>query len=294
MAPPVFGMLKDEPWLDILQMVTAVGSLVLNIVLLLANYRRGENRWATDGILCTINAIADSRVSDPKLIYDDSLWCKINYFVARSLALICLGIAALLALVRYLVIVRGHQPHPRRWTCVTLVFVGFSIFITVQRAAGARIYVYPSKLYCSPVSLQPSLSGVSVATAIEFLTILPLLIIPFCYSRVSTFYARLISNLNSSYIATRARFRVHHKILGILAIAIAYSLAVLPDYAVLVFLWHFKFSPPSLIIGLATCLSNFVSVLNAIFPLVYHEEIRREAVNFFMPTTPSLTFKPFT
>ncbi|KAJ9079186.1 hypothetical protein DSO57_1038056 [Entomophthora muscae] len=284
MISPIFGELWDEPWLNILQMAVASGSFILNIILLLANYRRENTRWATDGILCTITGLADctiamyvmlstaARTFDHTLLYDDSTWCRINYIVGRTMGLACLDVAALLSLVRYLVIVRGHAPHPRGWACVALSLLALIATVTFEHSRNSTIYVFPAKLYCSPVNERNSLLLLSIL--IQLLGILPLFVIPFCYARVSLHYVKIASRLS-------VQPQLRSKIFGICIMATAYILAFAPDYIIFGLLNYFYILPTPLLTGLASCISGCVSLLNAIFPLLYHTEIHQNALDLF-------------
>ncbi|KAJ9060455.1 hypothetical protein DSO57_1030751 [Entomophthora muscae] len=284
---PFFGNTERVWWIETLQLSIACVSIVLNGVLLRSNYRRTESRWATDGILITLTAILDLilgaylitnssiRFTHPELVRDNSDWCTLTFIMGRAFGLACLVLVALLSLVRYLVIVRGHKPHPRRWTCISLFICLFLPILFSVRAKLSTLYVFPSKLYCSPVQTESGFFPHFVAVVFYGLSLPPLVIIPFCYASVSFHYSRLVSNIYGGETSTRAKIR--EKIIGTTIIVISYWFVILPDFIQLLAFRQYGFITNPYLDGLVCCLSNCISLINALFPLLYHEEIRREA-----------------
>ncbi|KAI0225899.1 hypothetical protein L0F63_006411, partial [Massospora cicadina] len=251
---------------------------------------RRECRWATDGILITMAAILDCgqscfvitttliRVIDPLGVHDGSMWCSVSFVVGRSIGLSCLALVALLSLVRYLVIVCGHNSHPKRWTCSAIFSCVFISAVLYYRSTLFELYVYPSKLYCSPIKFNNDFSTAIIGYLILPMSFIPLFTIPYCYARVSFYYYRLVNKLCSE---EPSRTRAYRKIAVIIMMVVSYWLVIFPEYILFFSFILFDLHPTPLLDGIVCCLSNCVSLVNALFPLICHYEIRKEARMLF-------------
>ncbi|KAJ9070780.1 Galanin-like G-protein coupled receptor npr-9 [Entomophthora muscae] len=263
-------------WIDLLYSLTTLVSFVVNVILLVCNYRRGEGRWSTDGILITINALLDSilaayavsstlvRIQYPSTIFRDSLWCHITLFIERALSTACLNTVMLLALVRYLVIVHKTNPYPRFWA-----FVAFGLILALLILAGicsrdSKLYVYPSGMYCYPVFSR--LENTSKAVYLFYLIfyIPHLLIISFCYLRISWHYQQLLRAREF-----RATTGVWGKILGLFVVVLAYWVSIIPHIVIVNIV-----NPNITLDGLFYWFKGCFLLINALFPVLFHLEIQ--------------------
>ncbi|KAJ9056661.1 hypothetical protein DSO57_1030681 [Entomophthora muscae] len=279
-------------WLDSLLLFTSFTSLALNGVLVIGNYRRGARRWATDGILITMTAFLDclmsiciiwatlSRLVDPSLVYDGSRWCHITFICGRILGMTCLNLVMYLSLVRYLVIVRHRNSNPRFWTILAILTVLSIAVITVLRYTDPDLRVFPSGVYCSVVSQDATLGISLVSNALYLFSFPPLFVVPFCYAKVSSHYARLISICESDLHVVR---KMRGKIAGIILVTLAYWLAVIPGVLLYFAIRLFDLVPSPTIDGLVYWLLTSVALINGIFPIFFHNEIRASVVDMFSP-----------
>ncbi|KAJ9073401.1 hypothetical protein DSO57_1016942 [Entomophthora muscae] len=269
-------------WIDALQVATALASFSLNGILLLCNYRRGKNRWTTDGILITINALLDCvisftlilnafiRLGYPALVYDGSTWCRISFINEEVLGAVCLNLVTVLALARYLIIVRGYNPHPMAWTFVALFVALVASFTLSFRVVEAQLYVYPAGMYCYLIA--PQLGVLTPFSIVCFLLYVPhLFIIPYCYLRLSYHYSRV---MNRHVCEFDASYRLKQKILGLIVVIVVYWLSLIPYITVSSAIRYFHFAIPPLADGLIYWLKCCFILINALFPILFHAEIQ--------------------
>ncbi|KAJ9068920.1 hypothetical protein DSO57_1023775 [Entomophthora muscae] len=277
-------------WVDSLQIIVSLVSVALNGILLLCNYRRGNGRWATDGILISMNAALDCvismymiggtiyRLMYPSLVIDNSTWCKVSFIMERSLAISCIHLVMLLALARYIAIVNNRSTSSHVWILSAILSTTGIFAFTIYRSYKIQLFLYPSGMYCRTKDHKNNFISVTYPLFYFFITILPLVIIPYCYIRISYHYARLIRNMHMSDMPITSYIRGKNK--GIIVVAIAYWFAATPH--MLVFYLHrtFQVNTDATVDGLCYCFKSSVLLINAIFPILFHNEIQEKFHEF--------------
>ncbi|KAJ9049986.1 hypothetical protein DSO57_1018714 [Entomophthora muscae] len=266
---------------DLFLIVLASSAAVLNAILIVCNHRRGDGRWASDGILIAMGAAFDLqlgvyvavaslvRVVSGELVYDGSIWCKVNFIVERTLAVTCLNLVMLLALMRYLVIVRRYKSLPLLWFSISSGTFLLIFLITLLRSKSTKLYVYPSGLYCYPMTSKRVFIKDVFSNTFTLLCVPHLFIIPLCYLSIANHYKRLISNIYECGFATH----VHRQIRGICILSAAYWVAFAPHIALVFLVRVFETLPSPGLDMLIYYLKTSSLIINALFPLLFHEEI---------------------
>ncbi|KAJ9088586.1 hypothetical protein DSO57_1021480 [Entomophthora muscae] len=277
---PFEGNIHDEYVLDSIQMLMGFVSILLNILLLISNYLRKKSRWEVDGLLITITALLDCvigcyfvigtafRLTDPSVVYDSSPWCVFSFTMGRFAPFASLSMVALLAIVRYVVIVHRRPPRRWLWTTTAILLLISCLAVVILRAHTDVLYVSPSLMYCAPTHR----SDVAHYKALVHITVLisfpPILIIPFCYISLTLNYVRQVRGLYGGVFPRHGRH-----VVGMFLIVIAYVAATIPKLSMLISFFLFENIPSPFFDGISTTSSNFISIINAIFPLLFHDEI---------------------
>ncbi|KAJ9077468.1 hypothetical protein DSO57_1016594 [Entomophthora muscae] len=266
--------------MDLIQVAMGGTSIFLNSLLLISNYKRNNTRWAIDGILISITALLDCivglflvcgtllRISNPSIVYDNSPWCIVSFIASRILTIACLDLVAILSLVRYLVINRNHSQRPKLWISISILVLLSLSTIAVFRILTEKLSVFPSRMYCTPI---PSPKTTILARLTEGLCLLPLVIIPLCYISITASYIR------RAYITYGGEFPVNsrpvRRILGVMLIILAYYAATVPKYVIVGTFRIYNQLPSPLVDAISTIAFTSIPLINAIFPLMFHEEI---------------------
>ncbi|KAJ9088597.1 hypothetical protein DSO57_1021490 [Entomophthora muscae] len=280
---PFRGNIHNEYALDGIQMLMGFVSILLNILLLISNYLRKKSRWEVDGLLITITALLDCvigcyfvigtafRLTDPSVVYDSSPWCVFSFTMGRTASVACLNMVALLAMVRYAVIVHQHPPRRWCWTTVAILLLVTCFIVAMLRAHTDTLYVFPSRMYCAPINRHDTAHYKILVNITVWIALPPILIIPFCYISLAVNYVRQVRGLYGGVFPRHGRHPRH--VVGMFLIVIAYVAAIIPKLYMLISFFQFENTPSPLFDGISTTSSNFISIINAIFPLLFHEEI---------------------
>lgn len=285
-----FPLIQPILALDIAKVLLGVVGVALNVVLFAANARRSP-RSSTDRGLLSLTAVIDLvlgahticatlvRIARPELVTDGSVWCAFSYILGHTAAVASVDMVALLSLVRYLSIARGHRHRSRLWVAIAFGLLVALCAVDLARIASSQLYVYPSAMYCAPLGTVFSPLCVALSYVNLLFSFPPLLVIPTCYFLVALFYRRGYIDMYGGELP-RVAFR---RLLGLLAVVVGYALVILPKYTMVV-LFRLTDRVPSPALD-ATCalLFNGVPIINALFPLLFHQEIR---ASLFLPKTP--------
>ncbi|KAJ9073398.1 hypothetical protein DSO57_1016939 [Entomophthora muscae] len=290
-------------WIGTLQILTAVLSFSVNIILLICNYHRGKERWSTDGILITINAVLDCilswyliiadlfRISNPSLVYDGSPWCHVTFIFERAIGTSCLNVVMLLSVVRYLVIVQKKNSNRIVWTGATMALIFGLLTVTLIRSSNTKLHVYPSGMYCYPISTEEG-KVESITYFVYLLFYVPhMFIIPFCYFCISRHYSLIISTFDMTHFNLPTRIQA--KVFGLAAVAVAYWACIMPHIIIVQSIYILNTKPPPLLDGLLYWLKGCFLLINAIFPLLFHTEIQNNFYSTFVIQEPSRPYNSY-
>lgn len=278
-----FRNTHTEPVLDGIQMMVGFASIVLNILLLVANHLRKATRWEVDGLLITATAVLDCviggyfvlgtafRVVDPTIVHDSSPWCVVSFMMGRTASIAVLDMVALLALVRYMVIVHQHPPRRWFWSCLAVLLLGLCFVVALLRASTDVLHVFPSRMYCAPTHRDDAAHYKILVHLTVLLSFPPILIIPFCYIGITVAYVRQIYAMYNGEFPPYGR--PLRRVVGMALIVLAYFAAILPEFVLLIAFRSYGKRPSPLFDGLAVTAFNTISIINALFPLLFHEEI---------------------
>ncbi|KAJ9049193.1 hypothetical protein DSO57_1027130 [Entomophthora muscae] len=272
--------------LDIVRIVIGVAGVVSNVVLFIANNRR-KDEISTDRELFTLTILLDLaqamqiicgtvvRTVSPGTAADGSVWCAFSYILGHTTAVASINLVALLSLMRYLSIVRGCKQRTRFWVAVGFALLTALCALDLARVANSILYVSPSSMYCAPFGMGSALQAVlSYISFIMFVS--PLVIIPICYLMVGLFYRRTYINMHGGELPQVVRRRL----LGLLLITVGYYIAILPKCISIILRTFNKAASPTFDAWFAI-LFSLVPIINAMFPLLFHQEVRNAAPTIF-------------
>ncbi|KAJ9072156.1 hypothetical protein DSO57_1030183 [Entomophthora muscae] len=279
--------IKSHLGLDICLLLLSVVSLALNVLMMSIAVFRRRGQWAIDEVLLLMIGSTDALLAaflilsqlwkwatDNAIVRDGSCWCRLSSTLVWGTTVATLDLTALLAVMRFMIIVRGYTVAGHTWKrlgvlITTLVWI---LFISKDMLSTAR--VFPSGMYCASIWGSTDAISILYYTAMLVLVIPPLFVVPFCYAAITAHYHRLIAQMDETHkqFTTNLTLKLH----GMVLIIVLYLLALLPEYIQAFVSFAFTMKLTSWIDGLTKISIFCVTIVNVIFALLFHEDINRE------------------
>lgn len=278
------GPLAPNLAVDLAVLVLAVVSF-LNGMLLAITARK--KRWVIDSTLIAVIACFDMLLCvfmacsvATRLIVGTSMltvrgsWCIASSIIFCGCTIVTLFFTALLSLVRYLVIVRGHRIRNARWTAASLVLLILLWAMFGISGAYSIRYLLPSGLYCTPQFYSNEPMVKLFGYTIFFLLLFSLVVIPACYVGVTLHYRYILSQCEDVNPLQPVTARLT-------LIVVAYLLAILPETLHVALALTHIVQRTGTSDGIVMTLLFSVTLINALFALLMHEETKRDFLDFF-------------
>ncbi|KAJ9088596.1 hypothetical protein DSO57_1021489 [Entomophthora muscae] len=281
-----YGFLDFVKVMYVALTLVATVSLMLNVLLLRVNYRRKV--WAVDVVLMSLIAAVDivadcfqiltqilHEATDGKVAQSDNWWCYSSMILLRALGVAAIDLTALLALVRYIAIVKGRSLRANRWVWSGAGIVGSLLVIFVIRLNISRLQLVPSDMHCVFAWKKPSVANRILNVLISVYIMPPIIVIPFCYFSIVRHYNILLDAIQSDCMSCTEKAS-RGKIKVLFVIVIAYMLAVLPEYAMTLAHIVYKAETSPALDAITKVLYSCSNILNASLALVAHDGIYSE------------------
>lgn len=272
-----------EP-VDLIYLLLAVLSLALNALMVYITCRRRRSGWAIDIILLLMIGVSDFLAAlvvvllqlwkfntSYRAVYIGSSWCHASAVLSQGTLLATICLTALLALVRYLVIVRGNSVSNITWTFVaTLILIQcWTVAIANEILSESRLV--PSGIFCSSIDSRST----SLNAAFYLVLLLPLIIIPTCYSLLTHHFRKLVHRSRKAYGNEIPRgFRM--RFFGLAAMVVVYIFSLFPEYTLHMLVFMFQMELPHWVTDLGRICTFNLTIYNATFALIYHQDINHE------------------
>ncbi|KAJ9065341.1 Cysteinyl leukotriene receptor 2, variant 2 [Entomophthora muscae] len=147
---------------DLIYLLLGVFSLVLNGIMVYVTLRQKRGSWAIDITLLLLIGVSDILAglvavvlqfwklnSSYTAAYSGSHWCYANAVLSHSTLLTTITLTALLALVRYLTIVRGKSVSNRICTVAAMFLISLCWASSVAKGVLSDSVLDPSGFVCS-------------------------------------------------------------------------------------------------------------------------------------------------
>lgn len=274
--------------IDICLVAVAVVGICLNGLLLFIACLRRTRRWAIDAILIVAIGLFDAVVCLSLIasfgarswlgaqVWDaHGVWCKLTAICFSGATVVTLGFSGLLAVVRYLALVRAVRINTRLWLATTSVVMLVLIGFTVERGINGMLFVLPAGFYCTPQYYGSDWATISFGLLNAFVFFPAVAAIPFCYVKISLRYTRIIQTMyDIDHLDIVKGLRKNTTCLvGILG---GYTLCILPEVLHIVLSMAFKIKRTALSDGIVMLLMSYLSIINPLFALLLHDESRLE------------------
>ncbi|KAI0235990.1 hypothetical protein L0F63_004760 [Massospora cicadina] len=282
----VFGKVQPLVAIDWAVLVLGLLGIGLNGVLLHITRKRHNVLQKIDSIFLLVVAVMDllaclfmtasvvMRWVFGKQIMDErGALCAVGSVLLCALIATSMVATALLALVRYLVIVHDVRIERARFLYSSAALLLCVFLMIVIRGATTRMSLRPSGLYCVT-----KLWGVEQDTRIFgmiglILTVASLLCVVICYTKLALHYHRLV---HQSIALGAPTLRSRSVVVQMFIVIVAYLVATMPEF---VSVWYSRVTiRTSTLDGIVCTLLFSVTLINALFALLMHEETRRAFV----------------
>lgn len=279
-----FWTVKPLVGLDAAMFVLSLAGMAINGLLLYVTYAYCRAK-AIDITLIQIIALLDSWICS-FMVFSIALrygvgssvldtrgwWCRMSAIAYSGFVLQVLVCAALLALVRYLAIVRGVRINNRGFlTLLYTVVAGVSVLFSVL-AFNCESVLPPSGLYCTPRFTGPSV----VARAGGYITLgllaFSLVTIPASYLCITLHYQRVMRGLKESY----SLWRLQRSLYSLVLVVVCYTATILPEFVLVALSATRVVERSNVADGIVILMLTSITLVNPLFSLLLHNDIYRE------------------
>ncbi|KAJ9060879.1 hypothetical protein DSO57_1026291 [Entomophthora muscae] len=219
------------------------------------------------------------------LIQTGSAMCLVSSVLFNSATVLTPMFVAQLSMVRYLAIVRGVR---MGWK--SLVFCLISLLLVwvifLWRGLTSELVLLPSGMYCTPLYWGMDISDKLFGSIILVVVIPSLIAIPFAYNRVMTHYRQIIPLSRLEGYIVQQQLRRNTTFITITVIA--YFMAFIPELVHVFLTIVFDVQRTALSDGIVMTLLFSITITNALFALLLHEETRRVLLSQIHTTVISL------
>ncbi|KAJ9084923.1 hypothetical protein DSO57_1019100 [Entomophthora muscae] len=246
--------------------------------------RQKRGSWAIDITLLLLIGVSDILAglvavvlqfwklnSSYTAAYAGSHWCYANAVLSHSTLLTTITLTALLALVRYLTIVRGKSVSNRICTVAAMFLISLCWASSVAKGVLSDSVLDPSGFVCS----LSDKTNWHISAAIYIGMALPFFTIPVCYLLLTYHFRKLVRQMRRKYSGVVPKgFQMRFD--GMVLVVILYILAIFPEYTLRVIIFAFQVEVSPWLISAGRICTFSLTIFNAVFALIYHEDINRE------------------
>lgn len=273
----LFGPVAPVLGVDVVILAAGMVGLVLNVVLLWVTLRR-RAKWAIDSLLMLIVAAADltaclfvlasvggRRLLGTTVLSKGGWMCGMGSVVFCAATATTLVFTALLAGVRYSVLVRGAAVPNRKFTVAIYILLAFVWVLFVGHGLTSDLVVVPSEIYCSVKFWGESLDSQVFGIVALNLLLLSVVLTPVFYALITRHYSRIAGDA----YGTRTRM---------LYVIVGYPLTTFPEFVMGIVNrvpGVVRYALPD---GIVITLLFGVTSLNALFALSMHADSHAEFV----------------
>ncbi|KAJ9065542.1 hypothetical protein DSO57_1018403 [Entomophthora muscae] len=283
----VFGPVEPVLGIDICMFVLGLVGFSINVLLLYMTFIYRKRSCAIDTTLIQIISLFDALTSlfmvvsillrwttGEAVLTNDGLWCRVSSIMFGGATLLTLVFAALLALVRYLVIARGWRINGKVFTFVSYVLVVFILTEFTYLAFRFRVTVPPSGLYCLPRFWEKDYSSRFVGVTTIALLVFTIFTIPMSYLGITLHYHKLIRDMGSSKNYEHV-WRIRRSTNSLIVIVTCYFFAFFPEFLLVGVSVGGIVRRTNVLDGIVIFLLSSTTVINALFSLLLHDDIHR-------------------
>lgn len=270
--------------IDVAMAAIGVVAVALNLFLLRI---LGQEKFTIDGGLMMLIATSDLAlgafvVFSVSLRHADAArhagfgMCLASSVVFNAATVVTPVLVAQLSMVRYLAIVRG-QHVSRGYVGVSLLAMGLVWCLFLWRGLTSPLVLLPSGIACTPRYWGRRVADKLFGLPILAIALPSLVATPVCYYRIMAHYWAMLSF--DGHGAQLAKRQLRRQASYIALFMVAYAVAFLPKLAHVLLTTAFAYRRTALADGLVMSLLFTITVTNALFTLLLHEDTRQVVSN---------------
>ncbi|KAJ9055239.1 hypothetical protein DSO57_1005939 [Entomophthora muscae] len=202
-------------------------------------------------------------------------WCHMSAIFFSGSLIVTLVFTALLALVRYLAIVRGIEIKHKLMFVLVYFLLAFIFVLFFALTVSYDIVTPSSGLYCTPLFSGPNVGariGGYVSLTLLFFSYIT---IPTSYLGVILHYKKIISNIDEGY----SFWRIQRSTYSLLLVIICYTVTTMPKFILVAITTLDGPKRSSVADGISILLLTSTTIINALFSLLMHNNLYRRLLH---------------